>query len=92
MFYQLFTSGFLPALGALEDRQAVMATAGQGHTGGEGAPAEIRPLGFWSLPSWAPWPPSPTSHWPILTWASLGKAPWSCRLGRHGGSQDCEVK
>lgn len=107
MFYQLFTSGFLPALGALEDGQAVMATAGQGHRGGKGEPVEIRPeglraLGLWSLPSWqrvlgdplrslgvpsVPQAP-PVSHWPIPAWA-----PWSCSLGRHGGSnQECEVK
>lgn len=47
MFYQLFTSGFLPALRALEDGQAAVATAGQGHLEGEGAPAALRPcVGF----------------------------------------------
>lgn len=52
MFYQLFTSGFLPALRALEDGQAAVATAGQGHLGGEGAPTALRPcVGFGLCPA-----------------------------------------
>lgn len=49
MFYQLFTSGFLPALRALEDGQAAVATAGQGHLGERGHPQLSDPA--WALAS-----------------------------------------